>query len=612
MHLEHNSLMSFYRTPFGSVEIGQEVTLRLLVSSFRVPHKVKLIADDKEIEMYYNETINDNRIYETKIKMPNFGKLVNYHFFVRSDGEESFLRGDYQITVYKPYKTPKWFKKAIVYQIFPTSFYRSGDTPIKGHLHPLHEQPFYKAQQFGGEYLANDSYGGNLYGIIEKLPYLKELGVNTIYLNPIFESPTNHKYNTADYESVDEALGGNKAFDMLVAKAEEIGIRLILDGVFNHTGSDSRYFNKDGRYSETGAYQSHESPYYSWYTFTNYPNEYLTWWGFKTLPKLNLKDRGLDRYLLSDDNSIVKRWIKRGASGWRLDVVDELPDDFVKQLRTEVKKVDEDAVIIGEVWEDASNKVSYGKKREYLLGEELDSVMNYPLREAIVDFVAGKKDAWQFYKRVMRLYENYPKESFYSALNQLGSHDVPRILTALSDAPNITDREKQANFVMSEKQLETAKKRLLLAVCLQMTLPGTPCIYYGDEAGMYGFGDPFNRAAFPWGNEDKTISDFYKGIIALRNENDAFSTGKFIPVYSEDSVFAYIRKIEGEKDVFGNKANDGSFLVVLNASDFDYKEIELDLMKYNINKLDEITGNRIKLVLEPLGCRIFKAGIENV
>ena len=207
--------------------------------------------------------------------------------------------------------------------------------------------PYYKAEQFGGEYLSNDFFGGNLDGVRKKLPYLKELGITAIYLNPIFTAYSNHKYDTGDYESIDPMFGDNGLFECLCKEAEERGIRVILDGVFNHTGSDSKYFNKDGTYPTVGAYQSEDSPYFGWYKFTKHPDEYECWWGIKTLPAVNENEPSFVDYSLTAPDAIIKKWLHLGASGWRLDVADELPSEFIKTMRREVKSAKEDAVIIG-------------------------------------------------------------------------------------------------------------------------------------------------------------------------------------------------------------------------------------------------------------------------
>ena len=351
-----------------------------------------------------------------------------------------------------------------------------------------------------------DFYGGNLLGVMKKLDYIKSLGVNIIYFNPIFDSPSCHKYDTGDYEKIDQMFGDEEVFKELCSKAEKLGIKVILDGVFSHTGSDSKYFNKLGNYDSLGAYQSLQSPYYRWYRFNDYPNIYESWWGFSNMPNVDELNPGYIDYIIKRDGSIIEKWIRNGASGWRLDVADELPDEFIKLLKDKLRSVKKDSVLIGEVWEDASNKISYSRKREYLFGKELDSVTNYPLRQIILDLVRKYIGIGYFIKKYKSLMENYPKEYFYSTMNILGNHDTERVLTMLGN--NI--------------------ELLRIAVTIQMTLPGVPLIYYGDEAGLAGGKDPDNRKSFPWDRENKDIQKKYKDISRIRSTENSLKKGDII------------------------------------------------------------------------------------
>lgn len=614
MDIEHNSREKFYRRPFGAVTCGTEIRLRLAVYGAGIPSEVKLVykedgKDERRADMSYAFDINGNCIYTVKIKMPEKAGLIWYYFELKTDrgmvyygnncrqlggkGEMSFEKpaNSYQITVYnEDYKTPEWFKTGIAYQIFPDRFYNGNeDGSFLGSRTDIikrewGEQPYYKAEQFGGEYLANDFYGGNLKGIIKKLPYLSDLGISVIYLNPIFRAYSNHKYDTGNYEEIDPMFGDEETFKELCAEAKKLGIRIILDGVFNHTGSDSKYFNKKGKYDSVGAFQSQDSPYYTWYRFMDWPNVYESWWGMTTLPQVEEHSEELRKYLLSDKNAIVKKWIRNGASGWRLDVVDELPGFFVKELRKEIKSVDENAVIIGEVWEDASHKTAYGERREYFLGGELDGVMNYPMRNALIDASLGRIDAAGLDERLMSLKENYPAPAYYSLLNMVTSHDVERIMTLMGDAPSKhdVDKEYQAHFKLDGYALELARERATLVLGLQMTLPGVPCIFYGDEIGMQGYGDPFCRATFPWDGIDEIDPDGlvrtrYKNMITLRNMSKAFSIGEFESVYTIGSVYAFLRRYEDE-----------SFLVIVNFS-AGTEKVRVDAARYGIRKIVGIT-----------------------
>lgn len=615
MVIEHNSREKFYRRPFGAVKCGTEVRFRVSAAGIGIPNAVRLVyrcdgEEEKRVNMAYLFNQADDCIYSVKVTMPETAGLVWYYFEFATDrgmvyygnnsknlgglGEMSFNMPErsFQITVYnEDYKTPDWFKTGVAYQIFVDRFYNGNeDGTFLGDRNDIikrewNEQPFYKAEQFGGEYKANDFFGGNLKGVIKKLPYLKELGISVIYLNPIFKAYSNHKYDTGDYETIDPMFGDEKTFKELCKKARDMGIRIILDGVFNHTGSNSRYFNKDGEYDSVGAYQSQDSPYYNWFRFMEWPNVYESWWGMTTLPQIEESSEDCRKYLLSDKNAIVKRWIKNGASGWRLDVVDELPGFFVKELRQGVKSVDEDAVIIGEVWEDASNKSAYGERREYFLGNELDSVMNYPMRLALIDAVSGKIDAAEFDDRLMNIKENYPAPAYYSLLNMVTSHDVERIMTIMGDAPSRHDVSKdyQAQFKLDGYALELARERATLVLGLQMTLPGVPCIFYGDEIGMQGYGDPFCRQTFPWDKIDEIdpdgrVRERYKNMISLRNKSKAFSVGEFECVHKIGHVYGFIRYYNDEK-----------YVVVVNMGTTE-EYARIDVARYGIHKMVCVTS----------------------
>lgn len=613
MQIEHNSRQEFFRTPYGAVTCGTDVRLRISAYGVGIPRAVKLVykTDDGDPiyqDMPYVFSVLGSCIYEKTIKVPDKAGLIWYYFELETDigvvyygnnsenlggkGEMSFQppSHSFQITVYdEKYVTPEWFKDAIAYQIFPDRFYNGNDDGsflyeskdvIKRRWG---EQPFYKAEQFGGEYTSNDFFGGNLNGIIKKLPYLEDLGITVIYLNPIFKSYSNHKYNTGNYEEIDPMFGDEETFKLLCDEARKRGIRIVLDGVFNHTGSDSKYFNKYGNYDSVGAYQSKDSPYYSWYNFVDYPDVYESWWGIDTLPQIVETSPELREYLLSGKDAIIKKWIKCGASGWRLDVVDELPDFFVKELRKNVKEVDPDAVIIGEVWEDASNKVSYGERRKYFYGEELDSVMNYPLRSAVIDAALCRIDAYEFNRRIMSLKENYPKPAFYSLLNMMSSHDVERIVTLMGGVPtrHEVSREDQAKFSLNGYALEMARKRTKLVWGMIMTMPGVPCLFYGDELGVQGYGDPFCRSTFPWDNMDEIdpgseMRIWIKSLIKLRKSSKTLRTGEFNYVHRIGCTYAFIR--EDEKDKY----------IIISNFDSTPKDIRLDAARYGVTGLQTV------------------------
>ena len=526
---------------------------------------------------------------------------------------EEFPDSLYQITVYdKSYTTPDWMKNAVVYQIFPDRFCRGKNTPFHGIERAWTDEPFYRPDQFGGEYLSNDFFGGNFDGITKKLPYLADLGITAIYLNPISKAFSNHRYDTGDYETPDELLGSVADFEKMTSEAEKLGIKIILDGVFSHTGSDSKYFNKEGNYKDKGAFQSKDSPYFSWYTFINYPDKYESWWGFNTLPNVNELDKNFVDYIAEGKNSVIKKWLRRGASGFRLDVADELPDEFIRILRKALKSENPDALLIGEVWEDASNKVSYGEQRKFLLGSELDSVMNYVMKDAILSYLTTC-DANSFAGRIHSLMENYPKESLYTAMNMISSHDVPRALTVLADTPDFRTltRQQQHDYVIPDDKLSLAKRRMVLATCLQMTLPGAPTVYYGDEMEMTGFADPFNRAPMDWNHGESEIMRQIKMLANLRKNKATLRTADLTTLYAEDSVIAYMRNSVNGKDVFGKKCKDEDVIIIVNANQ-ESKYLNLNLSQYGIDKLRDtlsgeviFEGQTLSMELHPLSYRIF-------
>lgn len=484
----------------------------------------------------------------------------------------------YQLTVYKrTYKVPSWLSGGIIYQIFPDRFCKAEDKeyPKKEIMRAWGEEPYYKPNA-QGKILNNDFFGGNFKGIESKLDYLKSLNVTAIYLNPVSKSYSNHRYDTSNYLEFDSLLGTDGDFISLVEKAKEKGIKIIFDGVFNHTGDDSLYFNKYGNFDTVGAYQSKDSPYYDWYVFDKFPDEYLSWWGINVLPTINKKSKEFENFVL---DSVFKRYFELGAFGVRLDVVDELPTPFVKKIRKAVKEYNEDAVIIGEVWEDATNKIAYSSRREYFMGDELDSVMNYPLKNAIISFVLTG-DATELKSVILEQLNNYPKDALNVLMNLLGTHDTPRILTVLSGKIIPNEREEASKFTLTDSELELAVSRLKLAVCLLFTLYGVPSIYYGDEIGLEGCKDPFNRRCFNWQSGNQDIFKTYQKLSNIR-KSDVFKNGETELLETDAGVLAFKRTLKGEE-----------VLVIANAGESVYKidgDIEyLDLISETYSKSFEL------------------------
>ncbi|MEM1485078.1 alpha-amylase family glycosyl hydrolase [Oscillospiraceae bacterium PP1C4] len=553
------------KTPFGAVRTDEAVTFRVFLPisyQLKSPCLLMYQADywdsPERIPMEFEASDGVQSIYRCIFHAPN-PQLYFYLFEVTGvDGAMTISLGadgfgslstqgseKWQLTVYdKHMHAPEFLKKGVMYQIFPDRFYNSGKpkeaVPSDRQMHTdWYELPTYLPDQ-NGEVTNSDYFGGDLAGITEKLPYLKSLGVTSIYMNPIFEAHSNHRYNTADYLKIDPLLGNEADFQTLCAKAKELGMHIILDGVFNHTGSDSVYFNKNKRYGDGGAYNDPDSPYRSWYEFTDYPH-YQSWWGFETLPNLNENDPAYSEFICGE-NGVLKKWLRLGLSGYRLDVADELPDAFLDKICACVKDFSPEAAVIGEVWEDATTKLAYGVRRRYFLGKQLDSVMNYPFKDAILAYIRHG-DCNGLYSTIMTILEHYPKPALDVLMNSLSTHDVERAITALSGEPIAGNgREWQGqNNTLSPDQYAHGKRLFRLASVIQYMLPGIPCLYYGDEAGLYGYKDPFNRTCYPWGREDCELLEVFRALGKIRTDYPMLSTGRFCAVSFTPELAAFVR-----------------------------------------------------------------------
>lgn len=555
--MNFNSRKIECKSPYGAVKCGEKLSLHFPIASWVSVDKmfvfIRLGDVSTPVEMRFEKSENGFSVYTADYVFDAAG-IYYYRFEMRNrDGVWYYGRGEngesvcgenlpeWQLTVYKStYKTPDFAKGNIIYHVFVDRFNRADGVKTK-RKYRLHES-FSESPEVvsaDGKYYADDFFGGNFNGIREKLDYLEELGVGIIYLSPIFKAYSNHRYDTGDYLKVDELLGTEDDFKRLLDAAHEKGMKIILDGVFNHSGADSLYFNKFGTYDSLGAYQSKSSPYYDWYYFKKFPDEYACWWGCDNVPDLNKSNKDY-RALVFGKNGVVEKWQKLGADGWRLDVVDELPIDFVNLLIKKIKSVNKDALVIGEVWEDASTKVSYGELRPYLLGDQLDGTMNYPFMNAIIAYVRDGDEKF-FKDTVQSILENYPKETVYCLMNSLGTHDTVRIINALSDVrAHGWSKTHKLGYKLPDSEYEKAKKKLYLASVLQFTLPGIPSIFYGDEAGLQGFDDPINRRPYPWGSEDKEILMHYRKLGRIRRENRAVFSGGF-NMRDENGLVAYER-----------------------------------------------------------------------
>ena len=612
MKIKHDSRDLKFKRPFGAVPVGTDIYVAIEVATDGIENITRgddTIAEVQEdrpsaryapavrLMVWEGETLSPRyyemsesadssedpsvKRYSVTFKAPDEGVLLWYAFEIKT-GDETVYYGNnrralgglgevyeaspecYQITVYKYASVPKWYKDGIVYQIFPDRFCRDEDwkerteaanekvnarrQDIKRTAVDDWDRPAYYGRDEKGNVTEWPFYGGSFKGIESKLDYLRSLGVTCIYLNPIFEAVSNHRYDTSDYLHTDPVLGTTKDFKDLCEAARQRGIRIMLDGVFSHTGVDSIYFrnNKD------------------WYKWDeSEPNGYKSWWGVRDLPEVDENNESYREFITGQDG-VVSHWLEMGASAWRLDVADELPDSFIEDVRRSVKATGKDNVLIGEVWEDASNKISYDEPRRYLLGDELDGTMNYPLRNILLDYVNYTISSKEAGEKLDSLRENYPEENFFSTLNLIGSHDRERILT----------------MVAYDQDPDSAIRKVKLMSALSYALPGVPCVYYGDEAGLTGGADPENRSCYPWGHENKDLLYHYRMMGLIYDQHPALADGGFKMLstvssgedgWANDDVFAFIRQ---GKDVAGT---DETLLVIASRS---YSDADVDLSKY--------------------------------
>lgn len=551
MKLQFDSKKTFYKDPFGAVAEGTAIAFRLEVlteeselgktgKNLRVILTVREDGGDERWIWGRMESGKENPDFTERLVFQAFWRpeksgLYFYRFRVLSSSEEHASTGEFQLTVYRQdFFTPDWLSGGLMYQIFPDRFAKSESCPAPD------QHKDYRMHQIWGEMPDSgpdergivwnkDFFGGNLRGISDQLPYLESLGVTVIYLNPVFRAFSNHRYDTANFMEIDPMLGTEQDFGDLCGAAMKRNIRIVIDGVFNHTGSHSVYFNKDGAFDTLGAWQSQDSPWYSWYSFSRYPDQYESWWGIDTLPAVNEMEESYRDYIIRGEDSVIKHWMRLGASGVRLDVADELPDPFLDEIRRAVKSVNPQGAVIGEVWEDASSKVAYGQRRRYFQGEQLDSVMNYPLRDWLVDFLNRHRDGAILQDQIISLMENYPRMCAHSLMNILGTHDTERILSVMEQGVS----------------LEKGRQKLFMALLIWAFAPGIPCIYYGDEIGMEGGKDPFNRRCFEPEKKKKDIFTFYRRLLHFRKQISGLGAMDYAPELSGPGYFSFRRT--GEK-----------------------------------------------------------------
>ena len=576
MRILFDSKQLQFKDPFGTLVPDQTCTLNIHIPSSVQTTAVQCLFTYEDgspamtVPMEYRKKMGAYDIFQGKFSLKDRG--LYFYFFnivTRTGGFRLFKQGDdtnmedgglWQVScVPADFTTPDWAKGATMYQIFPDRFHKSGKCDLSGKLHPytVHRDWYEEVDwrpTHDGLVLNNDFYGGNFKGITEKMDYIASLGVTILYLNPISKRFSSHRYDTGDYKTPDPMLGTEADFVNLCKAAHARGIKVILDGVYSHTGSNSLYFDKNHAFGGKGAYCTPNSPYFSWFTFHHWPDSYNSWWNFDTLPTVNKMDPAFVDYIITGEDSVVAHWLKAGCDGFRLDVADELPNEFIALLKKRIRQIRPDALLIGEVWEDASNKSAYGVRKRYFVDGLLDSAKNYPFRNAVLNFTKGKDDGYHFRDTVMTIAENYPPQVLACCMNLLGTHDTPRILTALVD--NFEgSREEMARRHLSRNDYDLAQERLQMASFLQYTLPGMPSLYYADETGMEGYKDPFNRRTYPWGREDRDLLDHFRRLGQLRRDCETLRLGDISFFHAADRRLGYQRQYQGKRvRVYANRS----------------------------------------------------------
>lgn len=534
-------------------------------------------------------------LYFLRPRLYAFGECLFGHRY----GEDIYFNADsrldgmMQMTVCDfKFDEPKSILGSVIYHVFVDRFNRGsekcpvsdGARVVEGEWEVIPEYPEYP----GAPLKNNTFYGGTLYGVIEKLDYIASLGTGVIYLSPIFEAASNHKYDTADYMTVDRMFGGEAALEKLIEECDKRNIKLVLDGVFNHTGSDSKYFNRYGRYKGNGAYQSTKSKYYSWYDFQSHPDKYTSWWGIDILPRINPDKKECGEYFIGK-NGVIDKYSKMGIYGFRLDVADELSDDFISKIKSRLSEGGE-SMLYGEVWEDASNKIAYSTRKKYYLGSELDGVMNYPVRVGIIDYLCGKGTDKLRYA-LTDVTANAPDRILHTQMNLLGTHDTQRILTILGGRSSEGKSNAELSVLrMSSEAREKAIKRLMTGYTILATLPGIPAIFYGDEAGLEGYSDPFNRMPYPWGRESKPLLEHYQRLGEIRKKNSVYKKGAFRLIHLTDDLL-----------VFARDAKDYSYVTVVNNTHKDLA-VHFDSQSYALVSNKKCSAYTIS----PVGAEVFK------
>jgi glycosidase len=603
--LGFDSRSTLYKVPQGAVPAGTPVTVRFRtfhddVTSVKVrvwdanankQRLVKMVLAAHDVSCYQSSLASSTCDY-WQATLPTPQPDVLWYRFVVQDGTATAYYADdttaldggtgtttagvvdnsYAQTVYDPsFKVPAWASHAVVYQIFPDRF-ANGDrkndpkpTDALYDTHPTLKDWNDRPEGYCRSYdppcaqgpHGTDYFGGDLKGIRQKLEWIHGNGFNTIYLNPIFWAKSNHRYDTADYLQIDPYLGDMKEFKLLVQQAHELGMHIILDGVFNHMSSDSPFFDRYHHSATLGACESLASQYRSWFTFTdsNVPcgaGDYTGWAGFDSIPVLNKSNPDVQQYFLTGDDSVTKHWLRAGADGWRLDVMGDpsFPAGYWQTFRQVVKQTDPDALIVGELWQKDTTLL------RLLAGDAADSTMNYRLRDAVLGLLGpqaydgkGFGDSGhpltptQFAARMSAQREDYAPPVYSALMNLIDSHDTARALWDLTPGAKTTAAKEQ-----DAANLAQGKQRLRIASLIQYTIPGMPTVYYGDEVGVTGGDDPDNRRTYPWpntgGTQDAQLLAHYRALAALRATQPELVDGDFKVLLADDATgtVAYGRK----------------------------------------------------------------------
>lgn len=536
-----------FKFPKGTISKGKEVLFKLEVSESAGENEVYLmIKEDADQDYTYEKMQKNQNYYELTKKFDKSGhfwfsfkinfdnhslfvcKTYDTYSYVSYDKGEDFL----QLVTEEEYKCTDSMQGGIIYQIFVDRFCKVGEVKPR--------KPLVLRKDWGGAIKKNTTdpikineevFGGNFKGITSKLDYLKDLGVTVIYMCPISEAYSNHKYDTSDYMKVDDMFGSEADFKELIDKAKEKGIKIVIDGVYNHTGSDSIYFNKKGRYKGLGAYQSKDSKYYNWFDFINYPDVYEAWWGIDTLPRVKGDCKEFHDYI-AGNGGVIEKFMKLGVSGVRLDVVDELSEEFATKISDKVKEFGKDKIIMGEVWEDAATKIAYSHRRHYFANNQLNSVMNYPTKESLLTYIKTG-ETYDLVATLRMLQNNYPKVVQDNLMNFLTTHDTVRFK---SEIDSISGGDK-----------DFANKLMKLASAISFTVMGVPSIFYGDEYGMEN-NDGSSRGCFDWNNYQNEIYGWYKKLAEIRKLS-VMKDGDLNILYAKHGKFIFDRINENERVV---------------------------------------------------------------